>query len=124
MKSILFGSSIHSSVFWKATMYRITEEHEWRVTGADPDAQIPGSGGSSESRKGEWGKVLQQNGGIWSVFKVSFNFHGQNLMNILTKNYLITYVDRYYSSSQILTILDFRRFILTVGKKSKPTLTL
>ena len=59
---------------------------------------MPGSGGTSESRKGEWGKVLQQNSGIWSVFKVSFNFHGQNLMNILTKNfdYLIvhTYVDR------------------------------
>ena len=71
---------------------------------------MPGSGGTSESRKGEWGKVLQQNSGIWSVFKVSFNFHGQNLMNILTKNfdYLIvhTYVDRYYSSSEILTILD------------------
>ena len=71
---------------------------------------MPGSGGTSESRKGEWGKVLQQNSGIWSVFKVSFNFHGQNLMNILTKkfDYLIvhTYVDRYYSSSEILTILD------------------
>ena len=76
----------------------------------DPEAQMPGSGGTSESLKGEWGKVLQQNSGIWSVFKVSFNFHGQNLMNILTKkfDYLIvhTYVDRYYSSSEILTVLD------------------
>ena len=86
-------------------MYRNTEEHDLS------DVNFKGvesyRGGSRGPNAGEWGhfrvpkgrvggEVLQQNGGIWSVFKVSFNFHGQNLMNILTKkfDYLIvhTYV--------------------------------
>jgi hypothetical protein len=101
-------------------MYRITEEHdfskEWRVTGADPEAQMPGSGGTSESRKGEWGKVLQQNGGIWSVFQFSWTKFDEYLTKKLF-DYLIvhTYVDRYFSSS----ILDIRCFLLTVGKKTQ-----
>jgi hypothetical protein len=41
-----------------------------------------GEWGTFKSLKGECGKVLQQNSGIWNVFKVSFNFHGQNLINI------------------------------------------
>jgi hypothetical protein len=79
-------------------MYRITEEHDlsdvnfkemesYRGRSRGPNAR---EWGHFRARKGEWGKVLQQNGGIWSVFKVSFNFHGQNLINSLTKNYLIT----------------------------------
>jgi hypothetical protein len=83
---------------------------------------MPGSGGTSESRKGNWGKILQQNGGIWSGLSVFQFSKFDEYLNKKSFDYLIvhTYVDRYYSSSQILAILDIRCFLLTAcGEKTQ-----
>jgi hypothetical protein len=62
---------------------------------------------------------------LQSVFQFSWTKFDKYL-NKKIFDYLIvrTYVDGYYSSSEILTILDITCFLLTLGKKSKSTLTL
>jgi hypothetical protein len=50
---ILFGLSIHSLVFWKATMYRITEEHD--LSDVNFKGMESYRSGSRGPNAGEWG---------------------------------------------------------------------
>jgi hypothetical protein len=100
-------------------MYKITEKHDlsdvnfkgmesYRGGARGPNA---GEWGHFRVPKGRVGEVLQQNGGIWNVFKVSFNFHGQNLMNI-------------QKSKPTLTLKDITQRCLREDEEGEPCKTI